>query len=121
LQTDLDPSLSRGDRLSGSIAGKTGELPEASEKIKFKLNLFEYVIGTAAKEKLSSIHTNDALMITAAVAKTVGIVISASNLKGEQVCEMKLKIPICVEKDDKIAISKQISGRWHLVGWGVVA
>ncbi|MBI4895406.1 MAG: translation initiation factor IF-2 subunit gamma [Candidatus Aenigmarchaeota archaeon] len=117
LQTELDPSISKGDKLSGNILGVEGKLPELSYSIKFKINLFDYIIGIKSGEKLGGIKTGDVLMVTATIAKTVGVVASSNNKVGE----MKLKIPLAVVKDEKIALSKQIGGRWHLIGWGVIA
>ena len=116
LQTDLDPALSRGDGLSGHIAGSPGKMPPTWDKIKFKAELFDHVIGAGGNQKVEPIRTNDVLMITAAIAKTVGVVTTAHS----NVCEMKLKIPICAEKKDRIAIFKQVGGRWHLIGSGVL-
>lgn len=116
LQTELDPSISKGDKLSGNILGVEGNLPELSYSIKFKINLFDYIIGIKSGEKLEGIKTGDVLMITATIAKTVGVVTSSNN----KIAEIKLKIPLAVSKDDKIALSKQIGGRWHLIGWGII-
>ncbi len=117
LQTELDPSISKGDKLSGNIVGVEGKLPELSYSIKFKINLFDYIIGIKSGDKLEGIKTGDVLMITATIAKTVGSVTSSNN----KIAEMKLKIPLAINKDETIALSKQIGGRWHLIGWGVVA
>jgi translation initiation factor 2 subunit 3 len=34
--------------------------------------------------------------------------------------QLKLKIPVCAEKKDKVVISRQVAGRWRLVGYGVI-
>jgi len=115
LQTELDPALTRGDGLSGNLAGYTGKLPAPAYKIKFKVNLFDYVIGAAGHQKVEHIKTNEILMLTLGIAKTVGVVLS-----GGETVETKLKIPLCVEKGDKLAISKQVGSRWHLIGWGSI-
>jgi len=117
LQTDLDPSLTRGDGLAGSVVGLPGKLPPSLDVLKLRIKLFDYVIGVSGHQKVPNIKTRDALLLTVAIAKTVGIVISARR---EEI-EIKLKIPVCVEKNDKVAIAMQIGGRWHLVGYGVVA
>ena len=116
LQTELDPSLSKGDKLSGNIVGYEGKLPGLLYVIRFKINLLDHVVGLKTNQKIDNIKTGDALMLTATIAKTVGVVTSSNN----QTAEIKLKIPLAVSKEDKIAISKQVGGRWHLVGWGAV-
>jgi len=55
-------------------------------------------------------------MLTVAIAKSIGVVKSSHD----NICELKLKIPVCAEKNDRVAISQQIGGRWHLVGYGTV-
>ena len=115
LQTDLDPSITKSDSLSGSIAGIKGALPESKDEIKFTPNLFDYVIGVKGSQKVDPVRTGDVLMLTVAVTKTVGAVASA----GKNI-HAKLKIPVCAEKGDRISISKQVGGRWHLIGWGEV-
>jgi translation initiation factor 2 subunit 3 len=117
LQTELDPSLSRADGLSGAIAGHVGNLPEAVEDLKMKVHLFDHVIGTEGKQEVKPIKTGDAVMMTAAIAKTVGFVTSAAK----ESVQVRLKIPVVVEKNDKIAISMQVGGRWHLIGYGIVS
>lgn len=114
LQTELDPSLTRGDSMTGSVAGIG--LPPNVDQISLKITLFDHIIGVEGMKKVEPIKSGDILMMTVAIAKTVGIVAAA----GKTVA-LKLKIPICAEKGDKVAISKQIGGRWHLVGWGEIA
>ncbi|MFH1630615.1 MAG: translation initiation factor IF-2 subunit gamma [Candidatus Aenigmatarchaeota archaeon] len=115
IQTELDPGLTRGDTLSGNFASQPDKLPQNSSTIKFKIELFDHIVGVENDQKVS-LHINDALLITQTIAKTVGIVTSMKK----EVAEVKLKIPLCVDKDDKIALSKQVSGRWHLIGWGKI-
>jgi len=114
LQTELDPSITKSDSLSGNIAGLESKLPPVHEELKIKIELFDHIIGVSGHQKVEGIKQNDVLMLTVAIAKTVGVILSVS--KG--VAQMKLKLPVCASKGDKVAISKQISGRWHLVGWG---
>ncbi|MBI2583309.1 MAG: translation initiation factor IF-2 subunit gamma [Candidatus Aenigmarchaeota archaeon] len=116
LETSLDPSLTRGDVLAGNLAGLPGKLPECKFVVKFKPNLFDYVIGVGGQTVVSPIKTGDALLVTHAVEKSVGAVTSGS----EKGVELKLKIPLCVQKGDKIALSRQSGGRWHLIGWGEI-
>ncbi len=116
LQTMLDPSLTRGDGLAGNVLGIAGSLPPSLDRLKVKSELFEYVAGIGGSKKVEKIKTGDMLLITAAIAKSVGAVTSSHA----DVCEMKLKLPICAEKSDRIAISRQVDGRWHLIGSGVI-
>ncbi len=114
IQTDLDPSLGKGDGLVGNVTGDN--LPPVLEEIKLETKMFDHVIGVAGHQKINQIKTGDALLLTVAIAKTIGTVISA----GKGVIHAKLKLPVCAEKGDKAAISMQVGGRWHLVGWGTI-
>ncbi|MBI5061194.1 MAG: translation initiation factor IF-2 subunit gamma [Candidatus Aenigmarchaeota archaeon] len=116
LQTMLDPSLTRGDGLAGNVLGLAGKLPPTIDRVKMKTELFDYVIGIGGSIKVDKIKTGDVLLITAAIAKSVGAVTSSHG----NICEMKLKLPICADKNDRIAISRQVDGRWHLIGSGVL-
>ncbi len=116
LQTELDPSLTKGDGLSGNIIGLPEKLPPIHEELKLKISLFDYVIGVGGNQKIPKINLGVPLVLTAAIAKSVGVVTSAKK----DSISIKLKIPICAEKDDRVAIAMQVSGRWHLVGYGVI-
>lgn len=117
LQTELDPSLTRADGLSGAVVGKVGTLPPATDDLKMKVTLFDHVIGVEGKQAVKPIKTGDVLMLTVAIAKTVGVVTSAAK----DHVQAKLKLPVVVEKGDKAAVSMQVGGRWHLVGYGIIA
>jgi translation initiation factor 2 subunit 3 len=116
LQTELDPALTRGDGLSGSIAGRPSKLPPIHTELSLKIETFAYVIGVGGHQKVPSIKENDSLLITAAIAKTVGVVTRAK--KNE--ISVKLKLPICAERGDKVALAMQVAGRWHLIGYGII-
>ncbi len=114
IQTDLDPSLGKGDGLVGNVAGNN--LPPVLEEIKLGTKMFDHVIGVAGDQKITQIKTGDVLLLTVTIAKTVGVVVSA----GKGVIHAKLKLPVCTEKGEKTAISMQVGGRWHLVGYGII-
>ena len=116
IRTDLDPSLSRSDALSGNIIGLSGHMPPVTDTLKIKTDLFDHVIGVEGHQKVDRIKTNEVLMLTVAITKTVGVVTSAQKNN----VQIKLKLPVVAEKGDKVSISKQVGGRWHLVGWGQV-
>lgn len=114
MQTDLDPALGKGDGLVGNVVGVN--IPPVLDEIKVETKMFDHVIGVAGHQKIIPIKTGDVLLLTVAIAKTVGTVISA----GKGVVHAKLKLPICAEKGEKVAISMQVGGRWHLVGYGTL-
>jgi len=103
LMTELDPALSKSDSLGGSLVGKN--LPNTIDEVSMKIQTFEKV----------PIQIGDALMINIGTSRTVGIV--ENNKK---VYSMKLKIPICVDKGERAAVSKFMDDRWKLIGYGII-
>jgi len=116
IQTDMDPSVTKSDSLSGDIAGLKGKIPPVVDEIKCAVTLFDYVIGTEGNAKIEHIRTGDVLMLTAAIAKTVGTVTSAAKDNAT----IKLRLPVVAKNGDRVSISKQVGGRWHLIGYGVI-
>lgn len=114
--TKLDPSLTKSDFLTGNIAGKEGKLPPSWEKLVLETKLLESVVGTKENVKVSRINIKEPLMVTSGTGRTIGLVTSS---KGNTV-EISLKSPLCAEKKDKIAIFRQIEGRWRLIGYGTI-
>ncbi len=114
--TYLDPSLTKADALAGKVVGKEGKLPPIFYELQMDINLLNRVIGEKEKRKISEIRINEALMLTVGTATTVGIV---KNIKKEYI-EVVLKIPVCAEVGQRIAISRNIMGRWRLIGYGEI-
>ncbi len=114
--TKLDPSLTKSDYLTGNIAGLEGKLPPVWNKIVLETHLLERVVGTKENIEVEKISTNEPLMIASGTGRTVGLVTSAR----EDSAEINLKAPICAEKKDKVAVFRQIGGRWRLIGYGLI-
>ncbi|MBI4014844.1 MAG: translation initiation factor IF-2 subunit gamma [Candidatus Aenigmarchaeota archaeon] len=115
IETSLDPALAKSDGLAGNVMSLPGKFSAVSE-IKLTPHLFDHVIGISGQEKVPPMRTGDTLMITCAISKTVGVVASA----GKEVL-VKVKIPVAARKGDRLSLSKHIGGRWHLIGYGIVA
>jgi translation initiation factor 2 subunit 3 len=120
VQTYLDPSLTKSDNLAGSIVGYPDELPELQDELILEMHLFDKVVGLRGEREVEKIKTNEPLMLTAGVSKTAGVITSARTKDGTQEAEIKLKLPICPEKGDRVAISRQIENKWRLIGYGIV-
>jgi translation initiation factor 2 subunit 3 len=114
VSTELDPFLAKSDTLAGNILGIAGSMPAVHERLTMKVSLLERVIGTKESVRVEQIKTGDVLMLTTGTARTVGTVTSARPGGVEAV----LKIPICARAGNRIAISRQVHGRWRLIGWG---
>lgn len=116
LGTTLDPSLTKGDGLSGQVAGRPGELPPVLENITMEAHLLDRVVGTEEEQEVEQIKTNEPLMLNIGTSTTVGMVLSAR----EALATVRLKLPVCAEKGDRVAISRRVGGRWRLIGYGII-
>ncbi|HDN51128.1 MAG TPA: translation initiation factor IF-2 subunit gamma [Thermoplasmatales archaeon] len=114
--TYLDPSLTKADTLAGKVVGKEGQLPPVYYDVCMRVELLNRVLGEKVEKKIEGIKTNEPLMLTVGTATTVGIVKHAKK----DVVEADLKIPVCAEEGQRIAISRNVMGRWRLIGYGEI-
>ena len=114
--TTLDPAMTKSDALAGKIAGEPDTLPSILNKVIMELYLLDRVVGSTEDLKVEEIKTGEALMMNIGVTTTVGVVKSAR----EKEAEVVLKIPICADKGQRIAISRRIGSRWRLIGYGII-
>ncbi|NOZ81681.1 MAG: translation initiation factor IF-2 subunit gamma [Candidatus Micrarchaeota archaeon] len=110
LCTGLDPSLTKSDSMAGSVVGRPGSLPETRNELKLKINLMDRIITD-----VKPVVHGEPLMITVGVSKSVGLVTSC----GKNV-SVKLKLPVCCETGERVAVSRLVNDRWRLIGWGEV-
>ncbi|MFQ6020527.1 MAG: translation initiation factor IF-2 subunit gamma [Candidatus Aenigmatarchaeota archaeon] len=108
--TELDPSLTKADFLTGTRAGK--DLPDILYNVSLKVELFEKILDL----EIEPIKKEEQLMLNIGTSRTLGIVKSIKNKK----CEINLKIPVCAEKGERVVLSRRISDRWRLIGWGII-
>jgi len=78
--------------------------------------LLERVVGLEHEIRVESLRRGEPLMLNIGTAVTIGIVRGLS--RGE--AEIILRIPVAAHRGTKVAISRQISGRWRLIGYGIV-
>ncbi len=114
--TELDPSLTKADGLAGKCVGRPGKLPPVWESFTMDLNLLERVVGAEEDSKVDPVKTREPLMLTVGTATTVGVVTSARPTSAE----LKLKLPVCANPGQRIAISRRVGGRWRLIGHGII-
>jgi translation initiation factor 2 subunit 3 len=114
--TCLDPSYSKADGLTGSIAGKTGQLPPTLTELTLETHVLERAVGTKELLKVEKINPDEALLLHVGSAVNVGKVISIK----QNVIKVKLTRPICALPGSRVAISRKITSRWRLIGYGLV-
>jgi translation initiation factor 2 subunit 3 len=114
--TDLDPSVTKSDGLAGNVLGRAGTLPETLEKVSLDVNLFEQAVGTEQLVAVQKIKTNEPLVLNVGTAVTSGIVSSAR----EDIADVVLRKPVCVDPGSKAALSRRIGESWRLIGFGTI-
>jgi translation initiation factor 2 subunit gamma (aeIF-2g) len=115
VETTLDPAMTKSDGLAGNVLGLKSKIPEVSTELQMKVDLMDRLVGSDEDKQIENIKEHEALMINIGTGKSAGRVTQA----GKNV-EMDLKVPVCAETGDRVAISRQIGSRWRLIGHGEI-
>lgn len=113
--TKLDPTYIKSDSLIGSVVGKPETLPDDVEDITIEVQLFDTAVGTQEMVKVEPIRTKEPLRLNVGTAATLGTV---TNTKDNKI-EAKLRKPLCLLPQSRVAISRRIADRWRLIGAGI--
>ena len=113
--TSLDPSLAKGDALSGRLVGTAGTLPPVTTKLRLKLTLLDRVLGAQREMKVEKAHTSEILAVTVGTTIAPGKVTSA---RGDEV-ELSLGRAVTVFPGTRVAVSRRLNA-WRLIGYGIV-
>jgi translation initiation factor 2 subunit 3 len=113
--TKLDPTYVKSDSLIGSVVGKPETLPDDVEDINIDVKLFDTAVGTQEMVKVEPIKTKEFLRLNVGTAATVGTVTNSKDNK----IEAKLKKPLCLLPQSRVAVSRRIADRWRLIGAGI--
>ncbi len=116
IETELDPTLTKADALSGGVASVENTLPEITEKITIKYTLFDEVFGTGKHEPVQGLKPNEMLMLSLNTSITVGQVVKT----GKDQVDLTLKIPVVPLKGESIGIARNLNGHWRLIGFGEI-
>jgi translation initiation factor 2 subunit 3 len=114
--TLLDPSFSKADGLTGNIAGKAGLLPPTLSELTLETRILERAVGTKELSKVERINLDETLLFHVGAAVNLGKVASIKN----NVIKIKLTRPICAQAGSRVAISRKITARWRLIGYGII-
>jgi len=114
--TSLDPAMTKSDSLIGNIIGKPRTLPPVWNKFKIEAYLLERVVGTKNIQDVEELKTKEPLMITVGTRTTVGIPITVKD----NIVDINLTIPVCAPIGQRIALSRRVDGKWHLIGYGII-
>ncbi|ACP38441.1 protein synthesis factor GTP-binding [Sulfolobus islandicus M.14.25] len=115
--TYLDPSLTKADNLLGSIVTLADAKVPVLWNIRIKYNLLERVVGAKEMLKVDPIRAKETLMLSVGSSTTLGIV---TSVKKDEI-EVELRRPVAVWSNNiRTVISRQIAGRWRMIGWGLI-
>ncbi len=114
--TELDPYFTKSDSLVGNMLGAPGKLPPVWDALELRTHLLERMVGTHDAAEVKEIKTKEPLMLNVGAATTVGVVGSCHG----ELCNLALKLPVCAERGQRIAISRKVAGRWRLIGYGEI-
>ena len=114
--TLLDPSSSKADGLTGNIAGKVGLLPPILTELTLETRILERAVGTKELSKVERINLEESLLLHVGNAVNIGKVLT---VKGN-VIKVKLTRPVCTQPGARVAISRKITARWRLIGYGLI-
>ncbi|MFB6147362.1 MAG: translation initiation factor IF-2 subunit gamma, partial [Candidatus Nanohaloarchaea archaeon] len=115
IETDLDPAMAKSDGLAGNVLGIEGELPESTGTVQMDVELMDELVGAEEEQEIENIKEKETLMLNVGTQKSAGAVTQA----GDSV-RISLKVHVCAEKGDQVAISRQIGSRWRLIGQGEI-
>ena len=116
IETELDPSLTKADFLSGCILSTPGNLPDIAYNIKVKYELFKEMFGAEKSEPVQNLKPTELLMLSINTTITVGQV---KKIKNNEV-EFALKIPIVPLKQETIGMARNLNNHWRLIGFGEI-
>lgn len=117
--TQMDPALTRGDRLVGHVLGHRASLPDVFVEIDVSFYLLHRLLGVKTAEgekaaKVSKLKKDETLMVNIGSTSAGGQVLA---VKGDM-ATIKLSQPVCTQEEEKIALSRRVENHWRLIGWG---
>jgi translation initiation factor 2 subunit 3 len=115
LGTSLDPSLAKGDGLTGRLVGTPGTLPPTTMKVRLKATLLDRVLGSKGDLKVEKVRTSEMIQVTVGTTISQGKVTSA---RGDDF-ELQLARAVTVFPGSRVAISRRLNA-WRLIGYGLV-
>ena len=115
-ETELDNTLSKTDSLSGNVASKPGSLPDISETLKIKYELFDEILGEETNSKIEQLKPSELIMLSINTTTTVGKI---DKINKDEI-KLSLKIPVVPIKGDSVGLARNINSHWRLIGFGEI-
>ena len=116
LATQLDPSLTKADRLVGCLVGVQGSMPPVLSSVELEVHLMERVVGLPEELEVKPVAQGEQLVLNVGTATTVGVAVRV----GRERTELKLSRAVCANQGSRVALSRRVGGRWRLIGYGLL-
>eukprot|EP00808_Paulinella_micropora_P025807 g45038.t1 len=124
--TQIDPTLTRADRLVGQVLGEVGKLPETFTELEISYFLLRRLLGVKAesskdgeakkKSKVKRLQKGEILMVNIGSTSTGARIIGVER----DVAKVALTSPVCTSEGEKLALSRRVDKHWRLIGWGKI-
>jgi len=114
--TQLDPSLTKADGLTGNLAGKPEQLPPTLTEATLETFFLERAVGTKELVQVEKLQVRETFLLDVGTSITSGTV---NSIKGSTIT-FALGRPVCAQEGSRVAISRKIAGRWRLIGYGII-
>jgi translation initiation factor 2 subunit 3 len=113
--TNLDPSLTKEDKLQGQVIGLEGKLPDVYLNLEVKFKLMKYLIGSDNMSKIKRLQEGEILRVNCGSLTAYGKIESIKN----HILKIHLDKPVCLMINDMISLSRKEDKSWRLIGCGV--
>ena len=119
--TQIDPTLTRADRLVGQVLGLQGHLPEVYTEVEISFYLLRRLLGVKTQEggkqaKVQRLTKGEILLVNIGSTSTGGKVLAMKK----DLAKIALMQPVCTQPEEKIALSRRVDKHWRLIGWGQI-
>jgi translation initiation factor 2 subunit 3 len=119
--TNIDPALTRQNKLVGNLIGAPGTLPDVYTDIEVEYSLFAQLVGVKSSGssgkvglKVGKLAESEALQINVGSLTTGGVVIAVQS----NIVRLRLMMPVCARVSTSVAISRRVENHYRLIGWG---
>jgi translation initiation factor 2 subunit 3 len=120
---NVDPCLSRADRLVGQVLGIPGYLQDVAYQLEIEYFLMRRVIGVEvesgekSKMKIEPLEDGELLQLS---IETCSVPAKIKRCGNGNTMTVQLKIPICASIGSQLCISRRIDKNFRIIGTGKV-
>jgi len=98
------------------MVGRKDALPPTQSDLTLETHILERAVGTKELAKIENINVGETLLLHVGAAITVGKVTSIKK----DTTTIKLARPVCAQAGSRVALSRKMTGRWRLIGYGIL-